>query len=49
MLKNKVAEPVPPMLIALIVGENVPDWVGVPEINPVELAILNPEGSPLAP
>ena len=39
-----VAEPVPPAFDALIVGENVPVTVGVPEITPVAESTLNPAG-----
>ena len=48
MVKVKVAVPVPPSLLAEIVALMVPDVVGVPEINPVEVFTLSPAGSPLA-
>ena len=44
-----VAEPVPPALVALIVTLVLPELVGVPEINPVLVLMLNPLGSPVAP
>ena len=43
-----VAEPVPPLFVALIVIEEVPDVVGVPEIRPVVVFTDSPEGNPVA-
>ena len=53
MVKVSVALPVPPALVALIVTlyglpASVPA-AGVPEINPVLVFTLKPEGNPLAP
>jgi hypothetical protein len=48
IVKVKVALPVPPELVALIVTAYVPAVVGVPEINPVLVLTVNPPGSPLA-
>ena len=48
ILRSNVAEPVPPVLMALRVTL---DWLGpvaVPEISPVEGSTLKPGGSPLA-
>jgi hypothetical protein len=36
-------------LVALSVTVNVPDAVGVPEINPFALFTVNPPGNPVAP
>ena len=45
-----VVEPVPPLFVALTVTlEKVPAAEGVPEITPVEVLIVKPEGNPLAP
>ena len=41
---TRVAEPVPLELIALMVALVVPVAVGVPEINPVLVFTLNPDG-----
>ena len=43
-----VAVPVPPELVALMVTGYVPAVVGVPEINPVLVLTVKPEGSPVA-
>ena len=40
---------VPPALLALIVTEYIPAAVGVPEISPVVVSTVKPEGSPVAP
>jgi len=48
MVKVKVALPVPPALVALMVTVYVPAVVGVPEINPVLVFTVNPAGSPVA-
>ena len=47
-VNTSVAEPEPPALAALMVKEMIPVAVGVPEITPVEVLILNPVGSPVA-
>ena len=44
----KVAPPVPPALVALIVTLYVPAVVGVPEINPVLVFTDKPAGNPVA-
>ena len=44
----RLALPVPPVLIALMVDGNVPVAVGVPEINPVEASRPSPAGNPAA-
>lgn len=44
----KVANPVPPALVALIVTLYVPVVVGVPEINPVVGSTVRPGGKPVA-
>jgi hypothetical protein len=43
------AVPLPEAFVALIVTTELPDVVGVPEMTPVLVFTLNPEGSPLAP
>jgi len=48
MVKVRVALPVPPALVALMVTLYVPAVVGVPEINPVLVFTVNPAGSPVA-
>jgi hypothetical protein len=48
MVKVKVALPVPPALVALIVTLDVPAVVGVPEINPVLVFTVKPAGNPVA-
>ncbi len=48
IVKVKVALPVPPELVALIVTAYVPAVVGVPEINPVLVFTDRPAGSPVA-
>ena len=48
MVKVKVALPVPPALVALMVTLYVPAVVGVPEINPVLVLTDRPAGSPVA-
>ena len=47
-VKVRVAVPVPPALVALMVTVYVPAVVGVPEINPVLVFTLRPGGSPMA-
>ena len=44
----RFAVPAPPALVALIVTDEVPVAVGVPEISPVAVLILKPAGSPVA-
>ena len=44
-----MALPVPPALVALIVTEEVPVAVGVPEISPVLVFTESPAGRLLAP
>ena len=44
----KVALPVPPALVALMVTVNVPEAVGVPEISPVEVFTVKPAGNGVA-
>ena len=48
MVMTRVAVPVPPRLVALIVTLYVPAVVGVPEIRPVLVFTLRPGGSGLA-
>ena len=48
IVRVNVALPVTPEVVALIVTVYVPAVVGVPEINPVVLLTLKPEGSPVA-
>ena len=48
MVIVRVALPVPPELVALIVTLNVPAVVGVPAINPVLVFTVKPAGSPVA-
>jgi hypothetical protein len=45
----RVALPVPVLLVALSVTDDVPAAAGVPEINPVEVFTVNPAGNPVAP
>jgi hypothetical protein len=49
MLSVSGAVTVPFPLVALRVTVDVPDAVGVPEINPVVLFTVNPPGNPVAP
>jgi hypothetical protein len=48
MVRTKVAEPVPPPLLAEIVTFVVPAVVGVPEMSPVVVLIESPVGRGLA-
>jgi len=48
MVKVNVALPVPPALVALMVTLYVPAVVGVPEINPVVVFTVKPDGNPVA-
>jgi len=47
-VREKEEDPVPDPLVARIVIEKVPVWVGVPEITPVAVAQDSPVGSPSA-
>jgi hypothetical protein len=49
MVSVRVALPVPPLLVALRVTVEVPAAVGIPEINPVALFTVKPDGNPVAP
>lgn len=48
MVIVRVALPAPPALVALMVTVKVPEAVGVPEINPVEVFTVKPAGNGLA-
>ena len=48
MVRDKVAEPVPPALVALIVTLKLPAAVGVPEMRPVVVLTDSPAGKPVA-
>ena len=48
MVSAKVAEPVPPALLALMVTELVPVANGVPDMTPVVVFTLRPAGNPVA-
>ncbi len=48
IVKVRVAFPVPPLLVALIVTLYVPAVVGVPEINPLLVFTVKPAGNPVA-
>ena len=48
MVIVKVALPVPPALVALIVTVNIPVAVGLPEITPVDVFTLSPTGKGVA-
>ena len=41
--------PVPPALLAVTVALEVPATVGVPDITPVVLLMVSPDGNPVAP
>ncbi len=45
----RLAEPVPPGFVAVMITLLVPGVEGVPVIAPVVAFTLNPDGSPLAP
>ena len=45
----RVAVPVPPAFVALSITDEVPLAVGVPEIRPLVVFTVRPEGSPVAP
>ena len=49
IVRIKVALPVPPALVALMVTLLVPAAVGVPVIAPVPVLMLKPAGRPVAP
>jgi len=48
IVKVNVALPVPPALVALMVTLYVPAVVGVPEIKPVLVFTVKPDGRPVA-
>ena len=48
MVTVRVAVPVPLLLVALSVTEEVPAAVGVPEIRPVVVLTVRPAGTPVA-
>ena len=48
IVQAKVAEPVPPALVALNVTLEVPAAVGIPEITPVVVLTESPAGNPVA-
>ena len=48
MVSASVAVPVPPLLVAVSVTVDVPAVVAVPEIKPLVVFTVNPEGSPVA-
>ena len=48
IVNTSVAEPVPALLVALMVVLTVPAAVGVPVIWPFEVSTLRPAGSPVA-
>lgn len=48
-VKVRVAVPVPVLFVALKATLDVPDAVGVPEINPVVVFTVRPAGKPDAP
>ena len=48
IVKTSVAVPVPPLLVALRPTLNVPAAAGVPEIAPVAVSTVSPDGSPVA-
>jgi hypothetical protein len=48
IVMTSVALPVPPALVALMVTLYVPAVVGVPEMAPVLVFTVKPEGSPVA-
>ena len=45
----RLAVPVPPAFVALIVEVKAPETLGVPEIRPVEVLTDSPDGRPVAP
>ena len=49
MVRVRVAVPVPVPFVADKVTVEVPDAAGVPEITPVEVFTVKPDGSPVAP
>ena len=49
IVKVSVFVSVPPAFVAVIVTEYIPAAVGVPEISPVVVSTVKPEGSPVAP
>ena len=49
MVNVRVAVPVPPLLVALKLTDDVPAVVGVPEIKPVAVLTDKPAGKFVAP
>jgi hypothetical protein len=49
MVTVRLALPVPPELVALMVTVDVPEAVGVPEIKPVTVLSDRPTGNTIAP
>lgn len=49
MVSDRVAFPVPPLLVALSATVEDPAAVGVPEIKPFEVLTDSPAGKPVAP
>ena len=49
IVSDRLAVPVPPVLVALNVTVDVPAAVGVPEINPDVVFTDRPAGNPVAP
>ena len=47
-VKVNVMEPVPPALVALMVTDEAPAAMGMPEMIPVTVSIDNPAGNPVA-
>jgi hypothetical protein len=48
MVRLSVPVPVPLLLVALRVTVKLPETLGVPEIRPVEVLTVSPEGRPVA-
>jgi hypothetical protein len=48
MVSVRVAFPVPPPFMAFRATLEVPEAVGVPEMEPVEVLIVKPAGKPVA-
>jgi hypothetical protein len=48
-VRVRLALPVPPLLVALIVTVDVAAPVGVPEIKPDPVLTASPAGNPVAP
>ena len=45
----KIADPVPPALVACKLTVKLPEFVVVPEISPLEVETVQPVGKPVAP